>query len=88
MAVGWAKDGAIQDQIDASIDDAVQAARARLPQGQGSDICDNCGASIAAARRAAMPSARLCLSCQEQADHQQQHATLYNRRGSKDSQLR
>lgn len=88
MAVGWAKDGAVQEQIDASIDDAVKAARARLPQGEGSDHCDECGAPIPLARRQAVPGARLCIACQEEADrHQQQHSP-YNRRASKDSQLR
>ena len=30
MAVGWARDGAVQDQIDASVNDAVSLARSRL----------------------------------------------------------
>lgn len=88
MAIGWAKDGAVQDQIDASIDDAVKAARARLPQGDGRDDCAECGAPIPLARRQAVPGVRLCLACQEAADQQQHSSTLYNRRGSKDSQLR
>lgn len=33
MAGGWARDGAVQDQIDASVEDAVRLARSQLPQG-------------------------------------------------------
>ena len=33
MAGGWSRDGAVQDQIDDTVSDAVAAARARLPQG-------------------------------------------------------
>src|SRR5690348_16233609 len=35
MATGWAGDGAIQDQIDATVKDAIRRARSRLPQGPG-----------------------------------------------------
>jgi hypothetical protein len=34
MAGGWAPDGAVQDQIDASIKDEVDSARARLGGGK------------------------------------------------------
>ncbi|HET7922634.1 MAG TPA: DksA/TraR family C4-type zinc finger protein [Gammaproteobacteria bacterium] len=88
MASGWAKDGAVQDQIDASIEDALKSVRARLPQGAGLSHCEECGNEIPAARRAAVPGVRLCLACQSEADHQVQTHSLYNRRGSKDSQLR
>ena len=33
MATGWAGDGAVQQQIDDSIEDAVKRARAQLPSG-------------------------------------------------------
>jgi hypothetical protein len=33
MAVGWARDGAVQEQIDANVDDAVKRARSALPRG-------------------------------------------------------
>ena len=35
MATGWARDGAVRDQIDASVEDAVELARSRLPRGEG-----------------------------------------------------
>ena len=88
MATGWAKDGAVQDQIDASIDDAVKAARRRLPGGPSLKYCEECSAEIPEARRAAMPGVHLCIACQTEADKQAQQHSLYNRRGSKDSQLR
>ena len=88
MAGGWAKDGAVQDQIDVSIEDAVARARSRLPRGESSKECQECGAAIPAARRQAIPGVRLCIACQEAADKQQGAASGYNRRGSKDSQLR
>lgn len=88
MAGGWAKDGAVQDQIDVSIEDAVARARSRLPRGESSRECQDCGAAIPEARRQAIPGVRLCIACQEAADKQQGAASGYNRRGSKDSQLR
>jgi len=35
-----------------------------------------------------VPGVRLCIACQEGADDKAQGASPYNRRGSKDSQLR
>ncbi len=37
MAGGWARDGAVQDQIDDSVKDAVSGARARLPAGESAE---------------------------------------------------
>ena len=88
MAGGWAKDEAVQDQIDASIDDAVKRVRDRLPQGESLRHCDECGAKIPEPRRIAVPGVRLCVACQELSDSQQSNAAGINRRGSKDSQLR
>ena len=88
MATGWAGDGAVQEQIDQSIADAIQRARLQLPTGEGPRQCDECGEEIAAARREALPGVRLCVTCQEEADRAQTGSSLYNRRGSKDSQLR
>ena len=88
MAGGWSKDGAIQDQIDASVDDAVRAARARLAKGESLKVCEDCGEPIPEARREAIPGVRKCIACQELADGQEANKSLFNRRGSKDSQLR
>lgn len=88
MATGWAGDGAVQDQIDATVNDAVQRARQQLRQGAGLLRCEECDALIPPARRAAVPGVRMCIECQEAYDVEQRAAGLYNRRGSKDSQLR
>ena len=88
MATGWAGDGAVQQQIDDSIEDAIKRARDRLPSGPGLSHCEECGEAIPEARRQAVPGVRLCVACQAQADRHAQPATQYNRRGSKDSQLR
>ena len=88
MATGWAKDGAVQDQIDASIKDALKSVRRRLPAGESLKNCAECGEAIPEARRLALPGVRLCIACQVEADKKVQNHSLYNRRGSKDSQLR
>jgi hypothetical protein len=43
MSNGWAPDGAVQDQIDDTVKDAVLRARIIMPAGEGSDECDDCG---------------------------------------------
>ena len=88
MAGGFAKDGAVQEQIDASIEDAVERARSSLPRGESLHDCEMCGAAIPEARREAVPGVRLCVNCQEAEDAEQAQFQLINRRGSKDSQLR
>ena len=88
MAVGWARDGAIQDQIDASVKDAVKRARSRLTDGESLTHCEQCETSIPEARRKAIPGVRLCVSCQSELEKQETTFTGFNRRGSKDSQLR
>lgn len=88
MAGGWAKDGAVQDQIDASVEDAVKRARSQLPQGKSLTHCAECGVEIPEARRDAVPGVRFCIGCQAEIDQRRADSTGYNRRGSKDSQLR
>lgn len=88
MATGWARDGAVQDQIDATIKDGVKRARSELPKGPSLERCEECDAKIPLARREAVPGVRLCVACQEERDQEQHIASGYNRRGSKDSQLR
>jgi phage/conjugal plasmid C-4 type zinc finger TraR family protein len=88
MATGWAGDGAVQQQIDDSIADAIKRARAQLPNGPSLSNCEECGEAIPDARRQAVPGVRFCVTCQAEVDRQHQAASPYNRRGSKDSQLR
>ena len=87
MAGGWSRDGAVQDQIDASVGDAVKRARQQIPKGESLDECEECEKPIPAARQQAIPGVRLCVSCQEEID-EETAASGINRRGSKDSQLR
>jgi len=88
MATGWARDGAVQDQIDASVEDAVELARSRLPKGESLTHCEECGIEIPEARRKAIAGVRLCIACQQELDQQQDNQGGVNRRASKDSQLR
>ncbi len=88
MAGGWTRDGAIQDQIDASVADAVALARSRLPAGESLRECEECGEAIPEPRRQAVPGVRLCIGCQAEWEKRQPSTSAYNRRGSKDSQLR
>ncbi|GAB3343338.1 DksA/TraR family C4-type zinc finger protein [Chromohalobacter beijerinckii] len=89
MAGGWSKDGAVQEQIDSTVEDAIQRSRQRLPSGESLRHCEECGAPIPEARRDAVPGVRLCVDCQSERDrHERRDDSGYNRRGSKDSQLR
>lgn len=88
MATGWAKEGAVQEQIDATVKDAIDRAKSQLPSGPSLMQCESCGQAIPEARREAIPGVRLCVSCQEIADKDNAPVAGYNRRGSKDSQLR
>ena len=88
MATGWARDGAVQDQIDASVEDAVELARSRLPKGESLTHCEECGNEIPQARREAIDGVRLCVGCQQEIDREQASQSGFNRRASKDSQLR
>ncbi|WP_428036256.1 DksA/TraR family C4-type zinc finger protein [Amphritea sp.] len=92
MAGGWARDGAVQDQIDASVEDAVALARSRLNAGSSAaeslTHCEECDQPIPEKRRQAVPGIRLCIKCQAELEKQQISVGGINRRGSKDSQLR
>jgi phage/conjugal plasmid C-4 type zinc finger TraR family protein len=87
MAGGWARDGAVQDQIDDTIKDAVRGARANMPAGPSAEYCDECGEAIPEKRREVLLGVRTCVSCQTARDARISHSS-FNRRGSKDSQLR
>ena len=87
MAGGWTRDGAVQDQIDDTVKDAIlraasaHALRARAPR----------NATIAASRSRRSGARRFrgvrtCVACQSERDKAVVHSSI-NRRGSKDSQL-
>ena len=87
MAGGWTRDGAVQDQIDDTVKDAVARARALAPAGPSVTDCDDCGERIPPKRRNALAGVRTCVACQSVRDQGVTHSII-NRRGSKDSQLR
>lgn len=87
MANGWARDGAVQDQIDDSVADAVTSARKRLPAGESLTHCEDCGEPIPERRRQVLAGVKTCVDCQAERDGRVVHS-LINRRGSKDSQLK
>ena len=88
MAKGFGDEDDVQEQIQSSIDDEVERARSALPRGESLKHCEECGEPIPEARRKALPGVRLCVQCQEEHDNEEGRSSLYNRRGSKDSQLR
>jgi len=88
MASGWAQDGAVQDQIDSTVNDAVDRARQALGHGESAEFCHECGEPIPEARRKALQGVQYCVTCQAALDKKQQDHAGYHRRGSKDSQLR
>jgi len=88
MAVGWSRDEGVQDQIDATVESAVQLAKSRLPDGESLTHCEKCEAPIPEARRVAIPGVRFCVRCQSELEKTTKRIELFNRRGSKDSQLK
>ena len=89
MAGGWARDGAVEEQIEASIQDELARLKARRgPVGESFEDCAECGEPIPEARRRAVPGVKLCLDCAAERQGRAQPRGGINRRGSKDSQLK
>ncbi|WP_293576580.1 DksA/TraR family C4-type zinc finger protein [Phaeobacter sp.] len=89
MAGGWAKDGAVGEQIEALISDELARMRARsAPMGESFTHCADCEEPIPEPRRQAIPGVKLCIDCQQDRDGAPQLRSGINRRGSKDSQLK
>lgn len=88
MAGGWARDGAVNEQIEVSTQEAIDRMRRRAPAGESLRECAECGEIIPEARRVAQPGVKLCIECQQERDRAWKPAAGINRRGSKDSQLR
>ncbi|MEL7115243.1 MAG: DksA/TraR family C4-type zinc finger protein [Pseudomonadota bacterium] len=89
MAGGWAKDGAVGAQIEASIQDELQRMKSLAqPVGESRTQCAECDEPIPEARRAARPGVKLCVACQADRDAAVTRRGGINRRGSKDSQLK
>ena len=89
MAGGWAKDGAVSEQIEASIQDELSRLKAqKRPVGESLTHCAECEEEIPQARRQAIPGVKLCIDCQQERDSSYKPRAGINRRGSKDSQLK
>lgn len=90
MAGGWARDGAVEEQIEASISDELARLKAlkREPVGESLTECAECAEPIPAARQTALPGVKLCVDCQGARDGRARPRGGINRRGSKDSQLK
>ncbi|AVO39581.1 DksA/TraR family C4-type zinc finger protein [Pukyongiella litopenaei] len=89
MASGWARDGAVSEQIEASISDELARMKARrMPVGDSLTHCADCEEPIPEARRRAIPGVKLCIDCQQDRDRVRTMRGGINRRGSKDSQLK
>ena len=88
MAGGWSRDGAEHEQMDATVNDALERARRAMPKGESAEFCDECGNAIPQARRLAVPGVQHCVGCQSELEKTARATELFNRRGSNDSQLR
>jgi len=89
MAGGWTRDGAVSEQIEASINDELARMRVKGgPSGESRTHCADCEEPIPEARRQAIPGVKLCIDCQQERDGAFQSRGGFNRRGSKDSQLK
>ncbi|MBY6083946.1 DksA/TraR family C4-type zinc finger protein [Ruegeria arenilitoris] len=89
MAGGWARDGAVSEQIEASISDELARMQAKKrPAGESLTHCAECEEPIPEKRRLAIPGVKLCLDCQQERDGAFKARGGINRRGSKDSQLK
>ena len=89
MAGGWARDGAVEDQIEASIQDELSRMRAvKTPVGESLTQCAECDEPIPEKRRLALPGVKLCIDCQSERDTSFKARPGFNRRGYKDSQLK
>ena len=89
MAGGWAHDGAVSEQIEASIEDELKRMQSRRgPEGESRSHCAECEETILEERRRAIPGVKLCIACQSERDSRPVSRGGINRRGSKDSQLK
>mgnify|MGYP000376656339 CR=1 FL=1 len=89
MAGGWAKDGAVSEQIEASIgDELARMQTRRIPMGESLTHCADCDEPIPEKRRLAISGVKLCIECQQERDRVYKIRGGFNRRGSKDSQLK
>lgn len=85
MAVGFGSSDCHLDTIQSTVDNGVDFSRSSLYKGVSSKYCLDCDEEIPEKRRNALV-VHYCIKCQTK--HEKRIPILYNRRGSKDSQLR
>ena len=88
MAGGWARDGAVNEQIEATIKDELSRLKQTQLVGDSLKQCADCDEPIPEARRKAIPGVKLCIECAAERDGRAVRRGGINRRGSKDSQLK
>ncbi|MFW2542042.1 DksA/TraR family C4-type zinc finger protein [Primorskyibacter sp. 2E107] len=89
MAGGWSRDGAENEQMEATIQEELERMKLRRgPVGESLAQCAECGEEIPEARRVALPGVKLCVECASERDGALKARSGINRRGSKDSQLK
>ena len=77
MAGGWAQDGAVNEQIEASIADELARLRAqKRPTGESLTHCAECEEEIPEKRRAAISGVKLCVDCQQGRDRRRAQSPL------------
>ena len=88
MAVGGAGVDSVSKLIQNTIDDEISRVRGNIQGGESLRYCDECGGEIPEQRRLAIKGIRFCIECQSMLEHAVHRHSLFNRRASKDSQLR
>jgi len=89
MAGGWAQDGAVNEQIEATIAEELARIRTRPTlSGESLLTCAECDEPIQEARRIAIPGVKLCIECQRDRDGRTVQRNGVKRRASRDSQLK
>ncbi|HAI05679.1 MAG TPA: hypothetical protein DCM39_07980, partial [Pantoea sp.] len=58
MANGWASEGAVQEQIDSTVNDGIERVRQSIGHGESATECELCGEPIPEARRKALKGVR------------------------------
>ena len=86
MAVGFGGCDNFQETIQATLDNGIDFAKSQLPSGTSEKYCLECDKEIPEKRRIILQGVKYCVQCQSLRDKTIQ--SYYNRRGSKDSQLR
>lgn len=86
MAVGFASPEDHQLQQEATVNNAIDFARANLYSGESEMYCIDCDEEIPEKRRSVLKGVKRCVQCQSKID--KKFTDGLNRRASKDALLR